>query len=312
MFKIFYDTLLKPKDIVNHVDSKSKGKFIGFIILLLLLYCLPYFIVQINGYNFSKEEAEDIAYYMLKEEPIDYAIKDGKLQYTGTEPVQVRSVRIDEGKILLADLPVYFVFSIDGTGYEVNKEKAYIVLFKEEEINIIYRPYIEASNKPNNDKVQLSNSIFGADMYPDEEVTTRILSYSDLDISLGYDKIEFKSEYYLSVFKIGSVLYNQIKWDYILDSVIFTILTNILSFFMNVLFTALILKLLFRYFGLGFKTVLKISILCSTIYVVGFVIAYLYNFELLALVCEFVSMIFTYKVMKQYAIMKMNRNTGGN
>ena len=142
MFKIFYDTLARPREIVNHVDNKSKGKFIGFIILLILLLVIPYFISQIEAYNFSSEEARNVSYYMLDSEPVEYEIKEGRLSYTGSGDPVVSNVKVDKDTILLIDLPVYFVFSLDGSNYDVNKENAYIILFKETEIEILYRPFI--------------------------------------------------------------------------------------------------------------------------------------------------------------------------
>lgn len=312
MFKIFYDTLARPREIVNHVDNKSKGKFIGFIILLILLLVIPYFISQIEAYNFSSEEARNVSYYMLDSEPVEYEIKDGRLSYTGSGDPVVSNVKVDKDTILLIDLPVYFVFSLDGSNYDVNKENAYIILFKETEIEILYRPFIEVENdgSGNGDKIQLSSSIYD-EMYPKEEQSLKTFSYGDLNINLNYNE-GFKDEYYLRIYNIGSLIYNEIKWDLILDTAVFTVLVNVVSFFMNVLFTAVIFKFLFRVLGLNFKTILKIAILCSTIYVVGFVIGYLYNLQLVSLVCEFLSMIYTYRVMKQYAILKLTKNTGGN
>ena len=312
MFKIFYDTLARPREIVNHVDNKSKGKFIGFIILLILLLVIPYFISQIEAYNFSSEEARNVSYYMLDSEPVEYEIKDGRLSYTGSGDPVVSNVKVDKDTILLIDLPVYFVFSLDGSNYDVNKENAYIILFKETEIEILYRPFIEVENdgSGNGDKIQLSSSIYD-EMYPKEEQSLKTFTYEDLNINLNYSAC-FKDEYYLRIYNIGSLIYNEIKWDLILDTAVFTVLVNVVSFFMNVLFTAIIFKFLFRVLGLNFKTILKIAILCSTIYVVGFVIGYLYNLQLVSLVCEFLSMIYTYRVMKQYAILKLTKNTGGN
>lgn len=304
MFRIFYDTLVKPKAIVNHVDSKSKGKFIGFVILLILLQIIPFFIAQVQVYSFTNQEAENVSYIMQKNESVEYSIKDGKLVYNGNGDPVVQSIKIDKDKLLLSTLPVYLVFSLDGTGYEVNDENGYIIIFQENSIDIKYRPY-----KKTDGATKLAG-IYDAFLYPTEESQLHNISYGDLNVDLNYAN-GYKNNFYLEVFKVGSVIYNDLKWDFILQESFITIFSNVAAFFLNVLFTAVIMFLFFRYMGLRFKTIFKISILCSTIYVVGYVLAFLYNFTLLSYILEFVAMIYTYRTMKQYAILKMTNQHGG-
>lgn len=306
MFKIFYDTLVRPKEIVNHVDSKSKGKFIGFIIILILLMIIPYFIAQIDGYSFTGQEAENIASYILGEKPLEYEIKDGSLIYTGSGDANVRNVRVEKDEISLITLPIYLVFSLDGSGYEVNEENAYIAIFKEKEIEIIYRPYKKVDGA-----TKLSEIDYYGMMYPEEETSLTKLSYENINVNLNYTS-GYKDEYYLNIYTVGSMMYNQIKWDLILDNALFTIIMNVVSFFMSIIITVIMASFLFRFMGLKFKTIFKIATLCSTIYVVGYLLGYLYNFQLISLIGEFLSIVYTYRVMKQYAIIKMTNHNGGN
>ncbi len=316
MFKIFYDTLVRPKQIVKHVDGSSKWKFFGFICLLILLLVIPSFVNQISAYSFSNQEAHNIVEYILDEEPLEYEIKDGKLLYTGDGDADFRYVKIEKDEILMAVIPVYLVFSLDSNEIienkldEVVEEDSYIAVFQESEIRLLFWPGKKTSNdnNVNNDRVELAGLL---DTLPTEKEELKKLSYDNISSNLNYEKV-YEKYYYLEVYKVGSLIYENVKWDLILETAFLSILLNVVSFFLTLIFDVILMGFIFRFMGLKFKTVLKIATLCSTTYVVGSVIGYLFGLSFVAYICELIPFIYTYNVMKQYTIIQMMSKRGGN
>ena len=311
MFRIFYDSLVRPRNIVDHVECK-KSKFIGFFALLIILLVIPYFLEFGKAISYTTSEAKKMASFILKEDPIEYAIKDGKLIYTGSGEDSVRYVKLSVGKeekenivnesIGLFEGPVYLVFSLDGLGYEVNEENAHIILFKENGIDIMYRPY---------KKVSGAVGLSVLDKEKTEEEVLKTISYEDLEIDFNYNN-GYKKNYYLKIYNVGNLIYQSMKWELILEGALFSIIMNVIAFLVNIFFTVLFVRLLFRFKGLKFFRVVKIAILCSTIFVVGDVLAYLYNLTIISFIGEVLSLVYTYRVMRQYSILKFSNMTGGN
>lgn len=299
MFKIFFDTLVRPRDIVHHVDEKPKRKFVGFLILLILILVIPTFIMQIFSFTFTNQETEKIVTTLKKEEPIPYQIKDGKLIYTGNGDPVVRSVKLDKDIVELATLPVYLVFSLNGENYQVNDTTAFVVVFGEENLKIITR--IATSNQG---AVAVSSGKKG-------EKTIVTLSYKNLDVNFNYQEVS-DNRYFMGIYHMGNHVYQKVKWGIIATNALFSISVNVASFVMSMIFTVALIGLLYRFMGIPFKKILKITILCSTPYVLFYLIAFLYQMNTIAILGEILSLIYTYYTMKRYSLKKIIDNHGGN
>lgn len=312
MFRIFYDTLVRPKTIVNHVDCK-KGKFIGFILILIILFMIPC-VLAVNSYiKYTSDEALIMAQYILDEEPIEYEIKDGKMTYTGSGEESVRFVElpisnanaiyVQNPSLTVLDKPIYLVFSLDGLGYEVNKEEAYLIVFKESEIEIIYRPY---------KVVDGAVSTAGLNKQKlDEEHTVKTISYGDLEMDFNYNN-SYKKNYYLKLYNVGNLIFNSFSKDLIVYEVISLLIDNVINFLGGILITVLLIGLIYRFKGVKFFKVVKIAILCSSVHVVGIVLANLYNIYIIGFIGEFLAFIYTCRVLRQYAIIKFSNISRGN
>ena len=60
MFKIIYNTLVRPSQIALHVDEKPFRKFLEFIVVMILLAIIPVFIAQSKSLSFSNDESVNI------------------------------------------------------------------------------------------------------------------------------------------------------------------------------------------------------------------------------------------------------------
>lgn len=308
MFKIIYDTLVSPKKIANHVDEKPVRKFIFFLILMVLLAVAPVFFAQADIISFSNDETKAIVKEMKYQQPVKYEIKDGKLIYTGEGEAEVRSFKISKDTFNMSVLPVYIVFSLDGSGYKINNEAAHFVILKENEIELRYCPKAYVSDKPNGGGTLLAGF---TSAYNDEERVEKTIKYKDLDVSFDLSKISEK-ELFVNVFLVGDKVYDSLKWGIILSNSLYSITSIIVSYISTIALTILLLLLLFRFYGVRFKKVLKICFLCCTPYVLFNLLGYLYNMSLFMYIGELFTIIYIYRAMRQYSLLNVINQRGGN
>lgn len=172
MFKIFYDSLFKPKNIINHIDNEPKRKFAGYLIFMLLLLIIPTMVLVILGCDYTNEEnnlvVENIKVKEISEnnpiydKVIEYRIEDNELVYkdnkvsnNGIMELSIMEniedannsisqfVKIDGMMINLNEAknsikPLYFVFCLDETyDFQDILEESYVVFLKKNKMDFL-------------------------------------------------------------------------------------------------------------------------------------------------------------------------------
>lgn len=307
MLKIIYNTLVRPSQIALHVDEKPFRKFLEFIVVMILLAIIPVFIAQSKSLSFSNDETKAIITEINKVQPIEYEIKDGKLNFTGEGDPVVRYVKIDKNKFYLTSTPVYIVFSLDGSEYEVNEEKAYIVILKEKELELRYCP--EALKKSNSSGGTLMAGF--SSLIKEEERVVKTISYGELKANFNVTKTK-ELRLFNDVYNIGNLIYSKVKWGIILGNASVSIGYIIGQYFSTIFITMLLMFLLFRFFGVRFRKVIKISLLCCTPYVIFNLLGYLYGFSFFVIVGEILTVYYIYRTLRMYSAICIMNQQGGN
>lgn len=307
MLSIIYDTLVRPSKIATHVDEKPFRKFLGFLVVMLILAVIPVFFAQSQSITFSNEEARVITRAFTQEQPITYEIKDGKLIYTGEGEPEIRSYEFKENTFNMTTNPVYVIFSLDGSGYQINSDPAYMVIFKENEIELRYcpNPY-KASNE--NGGTLLSGI---SSLLEEKEEVVKTIKYEKLNVNFD-TRVTTEKRLFNNIYNIGNKIYGKLKWSLILGSAALSISYIIGSFISTISLTILLLFLLFRFYGVRFRKVIKISFLCCTPYVLFNLLGYLYNATFFIYVGEILTIYYIYKTMRTYALLNMMNQRGGN
>lgn len=296
MFRMLVDTLISPKAIAYHVDEKKKRRFVEYILVLVVLLMIPTILSLNKVVTFSNDETTSITTSFKASDAVLYKIEKGKLIYTGDGTSKTQSVKIKNADFLLTDLPVFVCFSLDGAGYEVNDETGYVILFKETEIKIIYRPY---------KKQEGAEKLFSVlDLFEkDVEKTVKTISYDDLKVNFNY--LESNSNtFFNEIYETGEHIYSKLKLKIVLENAIYSLVSNVVNFVASTFFTVLLIRIFFRNLGISFGKTIKIAFLSSMPYVMCYLLGYLYNFMFLTYIGELITLAYTYRTLMYYALMK--------
>lgn len=296
MFKMLVDTLISPKAIAYHVDKKKKRRFVEYILVLVILLMIPTIISLNKAVTFSNDEASSIVTSLKKSDAILYKVENGKLVYTGIGESKTQSVKVDNADFLLTDLPVFLCFSLNGAGYEVNDETGYIVLFQETKIDIIYRPYKKQEGA---EKLSGLLDIFDED----KEEIVKTIAYGDLNVNFNYLE-STKNIYFNQIYKVGKHIYNNVKLKIVLENALYSLIGNVINFVSSTFLTVLLIRIFFRNIGVSFGKTIKIAFLTSMPYVMCYLLGYLYDVMFLSYIGELISLIYTYRTLAYYALMK--------
>ena len=307
MFKIIYDTLVRPSKIATHVDEKPFRKFLEFIVVMIILAIIPVFIAQSRSLSFSNDETKAIITEINEVQPIEYEVKDGKLIFTGEGDPVVRCVKVEENNFYLTSTPVYIVFSLDGSEYEVNEEKAYIVILKENEIELRY--CLEALKKSNSSGGTLMAGF--SSLINEEEKVVKTISYGELNANFDITKTS-ELRLFNDVYNIGNLIYGKVKWGIILSNATLSISYIIGQYFSTIFITMFLMFLLFRFFGVRFRKVIKICLLCCTPYVMFNLLGYLYGAQFFVVVGEILTVYYIYRTLRMYSAISIMNQQGGN
>ncbi len=302
MFKIFYDSLFKPKNIVNHVDSEPKRKFIGFLILTLLLLIIPSSLINIFSNKFTNEENEKIIGEIKKVDPILYKIVDNKLVYTGSGPSQVQHFIVDKNDISITSLNmkvkcIYFLFSLDYDNVVLSniEDTCYIVLLSEEKVDIIYHQGV----KKVNGAVNLASNENSNDL------VIKTIKYECSAVNFNYTEVEDKYLYSTNVYNFCSLIYNQLDTKYVMIMTLYVASNLVMNLLLSIVVTIAILGLFFRFMGVPFGKVIKITFLSYTPYVIGTLLSICFGSYLLSALGEMIALFYTYRTMKTYSLLKL-------
>lgn len=309
MFKIFYDSLFRPKNIVDHVDEKSNSKFVGYLILTLLLIILPIFLINIFISKLSTGENKAIVEGIKAVEPIQYKIENNKLVYTGagitpktqqfkinSKSISLTAITIDT-KTLSTDY-IYFVFStIDDQGLSSIGETCYVVSLKENGVDIIFH------NGTKNVSGAENLSIWGNNSSGDKIVKS--LPYSSKDVNFNYTEVTDKYLFSSNIYNFFSTIYDRLDTNYIITASVIVIVNNIGSIIINMAILIVLLYAVFRIMRVSFGKIVKISFLCFTPYVLGVVLSMCFNSNLVMIIGEIVTFIYIYRTLRNYSLLKI-------
>ena len=311
MFKIFYDSLFRPKNIVDHVDEKSNSKFVGYLILTLLLIVLPIFLINIFSSKLSTGENKAIVEGIKAVEPIQYKIENNKLVYTGagitpkTQQFKINSKSISltataitfDTKALSTEY-IYFVFStIDDQGLSSIGETCYVVSLKENGVDIIFH------NGTKNVQGAENLSIWGNNSSGDKIVKS--LPYSSKDVNFNYTEVTDKYLFSSNIYNFFSTIYDRLDTNYIITASVIVIVNNIGSIIINMAILIVLLYAVFRIMRVSFGKIVKISFLCFTPYVLGVVLSMCFNSNLVMIIGEIVTFIYIYRTLRNYSLLKI-------
>ena len=155
MIRCFIDSLIRPKNIANHVNMKL-GKFICYLILLVLITALPNMVSTFTS-NAVPEQYTNMIVTSLKNtnKNYDYFIKNGKLESKSNNkvPCIIEFVKSEEEKKLSPiDFTTYFIFNtgdVDILNGEVLKIPGLVINLKSEKVEIsIFDPKLEEQVDP--------------------------------------------------------------------------------------------------------------------------------------------------------------------
>ena len=315
MFKIFYDSLFRPKNIVDHVDEKSNSKFVGYLILTLLLIVLPIFLINIFSNKLSTGENKAIVEGIKAVEPIQYKIENNKLVYTGasitpkTQQFKINSKSISltafnsltaiiiDTKTLSTDY-IYFVFStIDDQGLSSIGETCYVVSLKENGVDIIFH------NGTKNVQGAENLSIWGNNSSGDKIIKS--LPYSSKDVNFNYTEVTDKYLFSSNIYNFFSTIYDRLDTNYIITVSVFVIVNDIVNIIINMAILIVLLYAVFRIMRVSFGKIVKISFLCFTPYVLGVVLSRCFNSNLVMIIGEIVTFIYIYRTLRNYSLLKI-------
>lgn len=304
MFRLLVDALVSPKAIAYHVDEKPKRRFVEFIFLLAVLLMIPSVLSLNSNIEFRNVEAEEIVSAFKHHSIIDYKIKDGKLIYIGSGNNTRQYVKIENNNLLLTNLPVYLVFSMEGNNYNINDKTGYLIVFKENEMEIVYAP---SKNLEGATEVAGLTDLLSK---MEKEKVIKTISYDNLNVNFDYTASNNNS-YFLQIYSLGSHIYNKLKLKIVLDNSLALLISNLMIFTASTFLTILLIKLFFRGMGVAFGKIVKIAFLASLPYVVCYVLAYLYNLTFLAYIGELVSLFYTIRALSSYALLQKLDKDGG-
>ncbi len=278
----FVDSLIRPKRIVDHINSKKNTIF--YFLFLVVLFVLPNIVYVINTGGIDKSDVNSIIETICSEEMIPYQIINNELVYNGT----------DESKAVLAksDSAQIAVLFTDLTDNELTK----------------------AINNALNDKTSLMSSPL-------------ILIFAKNGISLGMGLssstfVNIKNLMNYDKFNIENLNFANIK-DLTTQNTISSILlsiaseykTTLICIMLPMLFIGGIINLLILMFipvlicyifnkGLNIKfgTIFKLAIYSFTPFVFATLISVGNSSSILAMIFEFISLIYLFISMSSYYI----------
>lgn len=309
MFKIFYDSLFRPKNIVDHVDEKSNSKFVGYLILTLLLIVLPIFLNNIFSNKLSTGENKAIVEGIKAVEPIQYKIENNKLVYTGASITpKTQQFKINSKSISLTTITfdtkalsteyIYFVFStIDDQGLSSIGETCYVVSLKENGVDIIFH------NGTKNVQGAENLSIWGNNSSGDKIIKS--LPYSSKDVNFNYTEVTDKYLFSSNIYNFFSTIYDRLDTNYIITFSVFVIANYIGNIIINMAILIVLLYAVFRIMRVSFGKIVKIAFLCFTPYVLGVVLSMCFNSNLVMIIGEIVTFIYIYRTLRNYSLLKI-------
>ena len=300
MFKIFFDTLARPRHIIDHVDEKPAIKFIGFLILTAIILVLPSITLNLGSFHFPDDEQKLVINEIRKADDIEYKIENNQLIYTGTNTQSNQTLKFENYAFLVTltsiNIPTttYVVFSESGENYlkNIDNENAVIVLLTKNMVKII-------SHYKQPDKSGMTTLVATSSK---EDRIIKEFKYDTYNVNFNKSE-ENKTVFENNIYFFCDYLYDQLKTKYLILSTSTLIIMIVRNLLISIATTLLITGLFFRFMGVPFGKMLKIVFLCYTPYVLGSALAVCFGVDFLAILGEVIALFYTYRTMKTYSLL---------
>ena len=114
MFRCFVDSVIRPKNIANHINMKL-GKLIGYLLLIILISSIPSIVTIFTSDSVPEQYASVVVSDLKKTNAnLDYTITDGKLvSKSNKDTVHIFELTLFSGQTTYSqfDLVTYIVFN---------------------------------------------------------------------------------------------------------------------------------------------------------------------------------------------------------
>ena len=299
MFRCFVDSVVRPKNIANHINMKL-GKLIGYLLLIILISSIPSIVTIFTSDSVPEQYASVVVSDLKKTNAnLDYTITDGKLvSKSNKDTVHIFELTLFSGQTTYSqfDLVTYIVFNQTDDDI-VNSGKltklGLLLNLKSEGIEVsLFNPNVE-----NNQSSLITSGTYN-------ELGANGIDFSELN---NY------STYTLQV-RLESVIKNLFK-SYLffvyLASVPSAIMATGVSVLFEIALLVIIVFIFFRSSRLTFGELIRLVTLCMTptavigIYMLlPFGTIWYYGLYFLG---QIITFIYFYKATRQVFINKMKK-----
>lgn len=279
----FTDSLIHPKRIVNHIGSTKKTIF--YFLFLVILFVFPNLVYVIGTGGVGKDDINYVVEMISSAESIPYKINNNELIYTGegeSETIIVNS-STSQIAIMFTDSTsnnLKNAFS-DGIKNKSNVTSPIIIIFSKEKISV---------------GLGISSGTFSN--------IKSLASYQSVEVGqLDFEKISNTAEQNL-LGKIFLTIIDEYKTNLTLIFLPSILIGGIINLFILLLIPALICFIFNKALNIKFGTILKIAIYSFTPFVVATLISLGNSSSILAMIFEFVSLVYLFISISSYYIQK--------
>ena len=303
MYKCFKDCLLSPAKIINHLNMKT-SKLIAYFIILVCLYTLPFCVMFVTSFGGNRAITDAIEDDFKANEVINYQIVDGKLQGVNNATQGFTAEELSS----TIGVNVNFIFAKnEKLNINLFANNVYFV-FREDHLEILYTRENTYDGTIDGNQSQLS-----AINNDNAKFTIIKLSYE----KLNFDNIDFNKDSKDFEFKVTAFynrLINYVKPTFYLIGIPSLIFALAISLFGGLLLIAFLLRIFNRMLDIQFGTYLKIAMLCSTVRVVGEILAVCLQSSFISYIAYFAMLIYILIAIRLTSMVKHlqknNNNTG--
>lgn len=277
------DSLIRPKRIVDHIGSTKKT--ILYFLLLAILFVFPNLVYVITTGGIDKSDINYLVEMISSAESIPYKIDNNELVYTGDGESQTIIVNSKSSEIAVMftnatrnNLKNAFSTAIKD---KTSISSPIIVIFSKEEISIG----------------------FGVSRGAFSNLKT-LMNYQKTDVNqLDFEKIKNIDEQNL-LGKIFLSIVDEYKTELTIFLVPSLIIGGIINLFILLLIPSLICFIFNKSLNIKLGTIIKMAIYAFTPFVIATLISLGDTSSILAMIFEFISLIYLFISISSYYIQK--------
>lgn len=294
MYKLLRSSLTSPKELSHYVNKKTK-KFVFYIFFLVALIILPNMLYVSFSYGYSRSMNTQIIEAINENKNPEYKIENGILSFTGTEEKK-SNILIASFSNYIVKIPVYLSFDIAGNTYEIDNPLGLSIVLSKEKMTVEYF----TSRK--SDSTKLSSTT----------MTRKIIKEMDYnDINIDFNKASTTNYAFFGEFlKLGNRVFDSLK-GYVLGIYLpIVAISSLLSSALMLIFVGGLLWILNRYLSVSFSKMIKITILGSMPYALGFFFATLFQLNFIMFVAQLISFFFIFRILNYYVLNRRLQERG--